>query len=54
MRLLRAFLNDMIEGLKAMQERRDSFWYMYNHHITPTECLLLERYPETAESERAC
>lgn len=44
--MLKEFINDFREGLLALQEVRDPFWYLTNHFITPSECLLLERYPE--------
>jgi hypothetical protein len=47
MTLLKTFIEDFREGFRAMQERRDPFWYLQNHFITPTECLRLEQLEQT-------
>jgi hypothetical protein len=51
MNLLREFWQDMSDSWKAGSPKRDAFWYLNNHHITPSECLWLERYPENGGNE---
>ncbi len=48
--MIRQFFQDMAEGLKAMQERRDPFWYLSHHVITATECLQLEHLEQSQGS----
>ncbi len=50
MTLLKTFIEDFREGFRAMQECRDSFWYLNNHFITPTECLQLEHLEQSQGS----
>jgi hypothetical protein len=45
-RLLVELLSDFKQAWKAGSPKRDAFWYLNNHHITPRECLWLEQYPE--------
>lgn len=49
--MFKRFIADFSEGLLALQETCDPFWYLTNHFITPSECLLLEQYPEGGGSD---